>query len=192
MFAAIGCTQSDPKPSAPAAESAATSADKPAAANAASDKPATANAASDKPAAANAAADKPAAANAASDKPAVGDMRAIPPKLTAADRAADNSAPAANSPADKPTADVPVDKTADNQRVETAADLAISQQVRSDVVRADAMSTDAKNVSINTQGGVVTLRGPVASAREKKDIAAIVKRVDGVKRIDNQMQVAAK
>jgi osmotically-inducible protein OsmY len=51
---------------------------------------------------------------------------------------------------------------------------------------------NGKNVKIVTIDGVVTLRGPVASAREKKDIANLVKKVDGVKRVDNQLEVAAK
>jgi hypothetical protein len=77
-------------------------------------------------------------------------MNADRPKLTAADRAADGTGPA-NLPAQE----------------ESAADMAISQQARADVVKASDMSTEAKNVNINTQGGVVTLQGPVASSREK-------------------------
>jgi osmotically-inducible protein OsmY len=37
---------------------------------------------------------------------------------------------------------------------------------------------------------VVTLRGPVKSTQEKTEIAAIAQKVDGVKRIDNQLEIA--
>ena len=47
------------------------------------------------------------------------------------------------------------------------ADTAITQQIRKAVVAQDNLSTDAKNVKIITRDGVVTLRGPVASAKEK-------------------------
>lgn len=116
--------------------------------------------------------------------------------------------PKAESPkpmgADKTAADAPADNTAKNARDrdtaaltpldqgESEGDRTITQHIRADVVKADDVSMDGKNVKIITLDGVVTLRGPVETAREKKDIAAIAKRVDGVKRIDNQLEIAAK
>jgi hyperosmotically inducible protein len=111
---------------------------------------------------------------------------------------------AANPAADKAVADVPADNTGKNARDRNSAaltpmdqgenevDRTISQQIRSEVVKADEMSMTGKNVKIITLDGVVTLRGPVATAREKQDIINIVKHVDGVKRVDNQLEVAAK
>jgi hyperosmotically inducible protein len=110
---------------------------------------------------------------------------------------------AANTPADKP-AEVPADNTGRNERDTKSGaltpldqggsegDRTITQHIRADVIQADDVSVNGKNVKIITIDGVVTLRGPVASAREKKDIAAIAKRVEGVKRIDNQLEVATK
>jgi hyperosmotically inducible periplasmic protein len=40
--------------------------------------------------------------------------------------------------------------------------------------------------------GVVTLRGPVNTDKEKADIAAITQRAAGVSRVDNQIEIAAK
>jgi hyperosmotically inducible protein len=75
---------------------------------------------------------------------------------------------------------------------ESEADRTITQQARQNVVGDDALSMSAKNVKIVTSEGVVTLRGPVTTAQEKADIARIVKGVDGVKRVDNQLEIAAK
>jgi len=98
----------------------------------------------------------------------------------------------------------PADNTGRNERdshgdtptsgdqAENATDLAITQQIRQHVVKADDLSVNGKNVKIITVDGVVTLRGPVQDAREKTEIASTAKNVDGVKRVDNQLEIAAK
>lgn len=75
---------------------------------------------------------------------------------------------------------------------ESEADRTITQQIRKEVVAADAISTDGKNVKIITVDGVVTLRGPVKTAEERTEIAGFAQKVDGVKRVDNQLEIAAK
>jgi osmotically-inducible protein OsmY len=70
-------------------------------------------------------------------------------------------------------------------------DVAITQQVRQLVVRDDSLSSAAKNVKIITTEGVVTLRGPVKSNEEKTTLAGFAKNVEGVKRVDNQLEVDA-
>lgn len=70
------------------------------------------------------------------------------------------------------------------------ADRTVTQKVRQGVVDSDGMSVNGKNVKIITQNGVVTLRGPVKTDKEKADIAAIAKSVAGVKSVDNQLEVA--
>ena len=69
------------------------------------------------------------------------------------------------------------------------ADRTITQQIRRVVMSHDNLSMDAKNVKIITQDGVVTLRGPVKSADEKATIAAVSKATEGVRRVDNQLEV---
>ena len=71
------------------------------------------------------------------------------------------------------------------------ADRTITQQIRKAVVGHKGLSMDAKNVKIITQDGVVTLRGPVKSAAEKATIADVSTKTKGVKRVDNQLEVAA-
>jgi hyperosmotically inducible protein len=72
---------------------------------------------------------------------------------------------------------------------ENEADRTITQQIRKAVVDHDQLSTNAKNVKIITQNGVVTLRGPVKSAEEKAAIASVAQKTGGVKRVDNQLEV---
>lgn len=74
---------------------------------------------------------------------------------------------------------------------ETEADRNITQSVRQAVVGKDGLSMNAKNVKIITNDGVVTLRGPVASAAEKADIAALAQQTQGVTRVDNQLEIAS-
>jgi len=114
-------------------------------------------------------------------------------------------ATAAASPEASPMASaVPADNTGKNERdrdpnkltpmdqKENETDLTITQKVRQEVVGRDALSMTAKNVKIITVDGVVTLRGPVNSDGEKREVASIAQRVMGVKRVDNQLEVASK
>jgi osmotically-inducible protein OsmY len=126
--------------------------------------------------------EQPGPANRPADKPMVVDTPADKP--AGADVAADNTGK--NERDRQPEALTPMDQG------ESASDRSITQQARQGVVKADEVSVSGKNVKIITNEGVVTLRGPVESAREKNEIASIVKQVDGVKRVDNQLEVAAK
>jgi len=74
---------------------------------------------------------------------------------------------------------------------EKEADRTITQNIRQALTADDALSTNAKNVKIITNDGMVTLRGPVNSEKEKAEIEAKAKRVAGVKRVDNQLEIAS-
>jgi len=81
-------------------------------------------------------------------------------------------------------------KTPGNQS-ENEADRTITQNIRQAITADDSLSTNAKNVKIITNDGTVTLRGPVKSEKEKTDIEAKAKQVAGVKRVDNQLEIAS-
>jgi hyperosmotically inducible periplasmic protein len=81
-------------------------------------------------------------------------------------------------------------KTSGDQS-ESEADRTISQNIRQAIVADDSVSTNGKNVKIITVDGMVTLRGPVKSEKEKAEIEAKAKQVAGVKRVDNQLEVAS-
>jgi osmotically-inducible protein OsmY len=73
---------------------------------------------------------------------------------------------------------------------ESEADRTISQNIRQAVVADDSVSTNGKNVKIITVDGMVTLRGPVKSEEEKTNIGAKAQQVAGVKKVDNQLEIA--
>jgi hyperosmotically inducible protein len=79
-------------------------------------------------------------------------------------------------------------KTSGDQ-AENEADRTITQNVRRAITSDDSLSTNAHNVKIISNDGTVTLRGPVKSEKEKKEIEAKAKQVAGVKRVDNQLEV---
>jgi len=73
---------------------------------------------------------------------------------------------------------------------ENEADRTITQNVRQAITSDDALSTSAQNVKIVTSDGTVTLRGPVKNEKEKQDIEAKAKQVAGVKRVENELEIA--
>jgi hypothetical protein len=75
---------------------------------------------------------------------------------------------------------------------ESEADRGITQRIRQAVVADDALSSQAKNAKIITANGVVTLRGPVESNQEKTQLASLASRVQGVTKVDNQLEVSGK
>ena len=81
-------------------------------------------------------------------------------------------------------------KTSGDQS-ESEADRTISQNIRAAITADDSLSTNAKNVKIITSDGTVTLRGPVKSDKEKVEIEAKAKQVAGVKKVDNQLEIAS-
>lgn len=72
---------------------------------------------------------------------------------------------------------------------ESETDRTITQKIRQAIMSDDSLSTNAKNIKIITVDGVVTLRGPVASLQEKEAIARKVNDVQGIVRVDNQIEV---
>jgi osmotically-inducible protein OsmY len=71
----------------------------------------------------------------------------------------------------------------------SAADRNITANIRKSIVDDDSLSTNAHNIKIITNAGVVTLRGPVDSAAEKATVETKAKQVAGVTRVDSQLEV---
>jgi osmotically-inducible protein OsmY len=104
------------------------------------------------------------------------------------DRAAESNPPAADNTArnvrDRNDGAVtPLDQ-GNNEK-----DLRITRQIRQSVTGDAGLSFDARNIKIITLDSVVTLRGPVESDAEKAAIAERAQRVEGVARVDNQLDV---
>jgi uncharacterized protein YjbJ (UPF0337 family) len=73
--------------------------------------------------------------------------------------------------------------------VETPLDRAISTSLRNALITDRTLISDVDNVQIRTNNGVVTLSGFVSNAELSDAIAARAERLDGVKRVINNLQV---
>ena len=79
--------------------------------------------------------------------------------------------------------------TADQQK-DNRSDREITQQIRQSIIRDKSLSTYAHNVKIVSQGGKVTLKGPVRSEEEKSAIEAKATDIAGAANVINQLEVA--
>ncbi len=99
----------------------------------------------------------------------------------AQDKPADNSARNAR------------DRSGDTQtsgdQSNNSGDIKISAAIRRAVMKDDSLSTTAKNVKIITEGGMVTLRGPVLEAKEKTRIDKLARDAAPGAKIDDQLEV---
>jgi osmotically-inducible protein OsmY len=71
------------------------------------------------------------------------------------------------------------------------ADIDTTQAIRKALMGDDALSTNAKNVKIITNKGVITLRGPVKTDAEKKSVEAKALAAAGGNRVDDQIDIQA-
>jgi hyperosmotically inducible periplasmic protein len=71
---------------------------------------------------------------------------------------------------------------------ENQADVDMTANIRKRVVDRE-LSVNAQNVKIISQDGKVTLRGPVKTAEEKKQIEDIAQDVAGTGNVDSQLEV---
>lgn len=77
--------------------------------------------------------------------------------------------------------------------VETsAADREVVQKIRQSLVADPALSASAKNVTIDSKGHSVTLRGSVASEQERAAVAARAKQAAGDRSVENELVVASR
>ena len=79
--------------------------------------------------------------------------------------------------------------TADQQKM-NPTDRALAQKIRKSIHDDKNLSTYAHNVKIIAQDGKVTLRGPVRSEDEKKDLQAKAVAVAGEGNVVNQLDIA--
>lgn len=96
--------------------------------------------------------------------------------------AADNTR--ANATDRNTDAKTPVDQSNDKDAIETTAGI------RRAVLDDESLSTSAHNIKIVTDGDVVTLRGPVESADEKKRVEALAMKAATGKQVRNEISVA--
>jgi hyperosmotically inducible periplasmic protein len=78
--------------------------------------------------------------------------------------------------------------TADQQK-DNRSDRDITQQIRQSIMKDKSLSTYAHNVKIVTQGGQVTLKGPVRSEEEKKAIEGKAAEVAGDGKVTSELTI---
>ena len=81
--------------------------------------------------------------------------------------------------------------TADQQK-NNQSDVELARQIRKSLVNDKSLSTNAHNVKVIVQGGMVTLKGPVNSADEKQAIETKAAQVAGADKVSSELQVVAK
>jgi sporulation protein YlmC with PRC-barrel domain len=79
-------------------------------------------------------------------------------------------------------------KTAENQG-NSQSDIEITRDIRKAIIAKDGFSMNAQNVKIITENGEVTLKGPVNSQWEKKEIEDLAASVVDRSKVDNQLEV---
>lgn len=72
----------------------------------------------------------------------------------------------------------------------SAQERELAASIRRELVKNDALSTNAKNVKIIVQEGMVTLRGAVNSATEERLVEETAARVAGTATVVSEIKVA--
>src|SRR4029450_11978015 len=80
-------------------------------------------------------------------------------------------------------------QTADQQK-ENETDRELTRSIRRALMDDKTLSSYAHNVKVITQGGHVTLKGPVRSEGEKRVVETKATKVAGAGHVSNQMSVA--
>lgn len=76
------------------------------------------------------------------------------------------------------------------RQAENATDLAMSAEIRREIMTRGNLSMNAQNVKVMTDAGVVTLRGVVDHVTEMGRIGDIAHGTAGVSRVDNELELA--
>lgn len=108
--------------------------------------------------------------------------------MTLAAHAQDQANPPSSTAPDNSSRNKNQPNTADNQK-ENTSDREITQKIRQSIMADKSLSTYAHNVKIITQGGQVTLKGPVENQDEKETIASKAADVAGTGKVNNQLTV---
>ena len=72
----------------------------------------------------------------------------------------------------------------------TEADRSLNQRIRQALNADTALATSVQKVQLETNNGEVTLHGSVPTEKIKDDVSAKVRQVAGVKKVENQLQMA--
>lgn len=82
-----------------------------------------------------------------------------------------------------------VAKTAQDQG-RTPSDTELTRSIRERIVSDQSLSMRAKNITIISKDGQVTLKGAVATSQEQAKVEEIAKKSSGTKSVVNQTEVS--
>ena len=125
------------------------------------------------------------AATAADKEPAAADE---PSAKTTPRRASDQDTPAADNTGTNRRDRKESEPTADQQKNDKT-DLDLTAEIRRSVMADKALSTNAHNVKIIAENGKVTLKGPVATAKEKKIVEKKAQQIAGSENVVSEIQI---
>jgi hyperosmotically inducible protein len=122
----------------------------------------------------------------------VGSASASDKKESATTHAADTrTTPAADNTATNQRDRKDSEPTAD-QQTNDKSDLKLTAEIRRAVIADKSLSMNAHNVKIIAQDGKVTLKGPVESAAEKKNVEGKADQIAGRKNVVSELQINKK
>jgi len=81
--------------------------------------------------------------------------------------------------------------TADKQK-ENTTDRQLAQQIRRALVKDKSLSTNAHNIKVIVQNGVVTLKGPVNSYSEKQAVETKATQIAGSDKVTSEIEIRSK
>jgi hyperosmotically inducible periplasmic protein len=111
--------------------------------------------------------------------------------VSAAARAQDSAAPAADNTKVNQRDKNKAEPTADQQK-ENQPDRELARQIRRSIIQDKSLSSYAHNVKIIAQNGTVTLKGPVRSDEEKTAVEAKAAEIAGADKVTSQLEVKPK
>jgi osmotically-inducible protein OsmY len=94
-------------------------------------------------------------------------------------------------PAEQPSESKPGGRLTASDQGTSDTDRKMTQAIRQSLVRDETLSALGQNVKVISQDGFVTLKGPVRSEDEKRNIEAKAAAVAGAGRVSNELSVEA-
>ena len=74
----------------------------------------------------------------------------------------------------------------------SADDQELEKQIRQALQVDPSLAPSTKSIQVKATNGEVTLQGQVPNEKEKEEIKATVEKMQGVKKVDDQLQVASR
>ena len=111
-----------------------------------------------------------------------------PSAKTTPRHATDQDAPAADNTGTNRRDREDSEPTADQQKNDKS-DLNLTTEIRRSVMADKGLSTNAHNIKIIAENGKVTLKGPVATAKEKKVVEKKAQQIAGSENVVSEIQI---